>query len=638
MSSFIPEDRPVTPLLDGIAKPAALRSLPRSQLVPLADELRQFLLYTVGQTGGHFGAGLGVVELTVALHYVFETPRDKVIWDVGHQTYPHKILCGRRTRMASMRQAGGLAPFPSRDESEYDAFGTGHSSTSISAALGMERATALQAQPDCHHVAIIGDGAMTAGMAFEALNHAGALKANLLVVLNDNAMSISNNVGALSNFFARFIAGNTYMNLKQFLKDGLSGLPVLNNLMHQTEEGLKHLFLPPSAFFETLGFNYTGILDGHDVLDLVNVLERLKNSAGPQLLHVKTKKGKGYAPAEQDPIGYHAMTKMAPIAKTQQQAAKEKKPQIKPPTYSQVFSHWICDAAEKDERLVAITPAMCEGSGLVEFSRQFSERYFDVGIAEQHALTMAAGLACGGMRPVVAIYSTFLQRGYDQLIHDICLQKLPVLLALDRAGLVGEDGPTHNGAYDLSYLSCIPNMTVLTPSDENMLYRMLATGYALAGPVAVRYPRGAATGVPFVRDTRPVTRGVLVRKGGRKRPRLALLVFGAPMMEASKLAQQYDWTLADMCFVKPLDTKLIDTLLAEHERLVTVEENVISGGAGSHVARYMHRVKARAEVLNLGIKDAFIAHASQAQMRITCGLDAAGLEKAILARWKDIKS
>ena len=634
MSSFIPEDRPGTPLLDGINSPADLRALPRAQLVALADELRQFLLYTVGQTGGHFGAGLGVVELTVALHYVFDTPRAKLVWDVGHQSYPHKILCGRRARMDSMRRAGGLAPFPSRDESEYDAFGTGHSSTSISAALGMERAVALQSRQDVHHVAIIGDGAMTAGMAFEALNHAGALKANLLVVLNDNAMSISTNVGALSNFFARFIAGKTYMSLKQFLKDGLSGLPVINNLMHQTEEGLKHLFLPPSAFFETLGFNYTGILDGHHLPELISVLERLRDSAGPQLLHIKTQKGKGYAPAEQDPIGYHALTKITPIAKTKSKPAKAKKAQVKPLTYSQVFSHWICDTAEKDERLVAITPAMCEGSGLVEFSRQFSERYFDVGIAEQHALTMAAGLACGGMRPVVAIYSTFLQRGYDQLIHDICLQNLPVLFALDRAGLVGEDGPTHNGAYDLSYLSCIPNMTVMTPYDENLTYRMLATGYAMEGPVAVRYPRGAATGIPFVRDTRPVTKGAIVRQGGDTKPRLAILAFGAPLTEAAKVAKQYDWTLVDMRFVKPLDTKLVAKLLSEHERLVTVEENVTGGGAGSYVARYLQQVKASVELLTLGIQDNFVAHASQAQMRTACGLDAAGLARAILTRWK----
>ena len=646
VSTFIPAERPVTPLLDAIEKPADLRRLPRTSLVTLAEELRLFLLWTVGRTGGHFGAGLGVVELTVALHYVFDTPEDKLVWDVGHQTYPHKILCGRRGQMESIRKRHGLAPFPCRTESEYDAFGTGHSSTSVSAALGMERAAFHLSNRQRRHVAIIGDGAMTAGMAFEALNHAGAMKSDLLVVLNDNAMSISDNVGALSQFFSKFIAGKTYMTLKQFFKEGFKGLPFVHELMHQTEEGIKHLFLPPSSFFETLGFNYTGILDGHNLPELTEVLERLKETSGPQLLHIKTRKGKGYAPAEQDPIGYHALTKIVPV---NTKAAKSEKNDPKPLTYSQVFGRWICDMAEKDPLLVAITPAMCEGSGLVEFARSFPDRYYDVGICEQHALTLAAGLACGGMRPVVAIYSTFLQRGYDQLIHDICLQNLPVLLAIDRAGLVGEDGPTHNGAYDLSYLACIPNMTIMTPSDENLTYRMLTSGYKAAageaeaagagraGPVAVRYPRGAATGAALMRDERPVIGGAILREGKKdKKHKPALLVFGAPMSEARKLAEKYDWTLADMCLVKPLDIKLIDRLLVGHTRLVTVEENVINGGAGSLVAGYLAGIRSSADLLMLGIDDRFVAHATQSQMRSSCGLDAAGLEKRIRKHWQDL--
>ena len=635
----IPHERPAVPLLDSINNPQQLRKLSQHELPQLANELRQFLMYSVGQTGGHLGAGLGVVELTIALHYVFNTPTDQLVWDVGHQCYPHKILTERRERMDSIRQQDGLAPFPSREESEYDVFGAGHSSTSISAAMGIAEAGRILGQ-NHRTVAIIGDGAMTAGMAFEALNNAGDMKSNVLVILNDNAMSISHNVGALSKYFAKFMAGKTYLTLKELVKPGLDHIPLLRQFMHQTEEGLKHLFLPPSAFFETLGFNYTGILDGHNLTNLISVLQNIKDIQGARILHIKTCKGKGFAAAEKDPVGYHALTKIAPAA--QRQSPKTKK--IK---YTDVFSQWICDVAAKDDKVVAITPAMREGSGLVEFSQSFSDRYYDVGIAEQHSLTMAAGMACRGIKPVVAIYSTFLQRGYDQLIHDICLQNLPVIFAVDRAGLVGEDGPTHHGSYDLSFLRCIPNMTVMTPSDENETYRMLSTALSLGEPVAVRYPRGEACGIDFVKNSEPLEVGkgriVQTRKlvespsNSAKSSSPALLVFGAPLIEARAVADKYNLTIADMRFAKPLDEELIISLAGKHTRLVTIEENVIKGGAGSSVVEFLARNNIECDILMLGIPDDFITHGSQDSLRHKVGLDADSIANSITTKWQDIQ-
>ena len=624
MSEYVPKEVPHTPLLDSINSPADLRLLEEPQLPQLAQELRRFLMYTIGKVGGHFGAGLGVVELTIAIHYVFKTPQDVVIWDVGHQSYPHKILTGRRRRLTSIRQQKGLAPFPSREESPYDAFGTGHSSTSISAALGMAQA-AKHKKKTYRTVAVIGDGAMTAGMAFEALNHTGDIKTNLLVILNDNAMSISHNVGALSKLFTRFIAGNAFISMKELLKQKLENIPGLRSMMHHTEGELKHILLPPSAFFESLGFNYTGILDGHDIPSLIKVLRGLKDSSAPQLLHIKTQKGKGFIPAERDPVGYHALTKITPTPKS---VVKKK---IK---YTEVFSRWICDMAEKDDKIIAITPAMREGSGLVEFSQKFPDRYYDVGIAEQHAITLAAGMACQGLKPVVAIYSTFLQRGYDQLIHDVCLQKLPVIFALDRAGLVGGDGATHNGNYDLSYLGCIPNMVVMTPSDENETYTMLSTSLSLAQPVAVRYPRGEAVGIPFAASEQPfpLGKGKIIKKGLATKP--ALLVFGALMPEALLVADKHKLTLINMRFAKPVDKKLIEELAIKHKRLVTIEENVIIGGAGSQVLRHLMQKGLDCDLLSLGIDDRFVEHASQQEMRANCKLDAKGIEASIKKRWK----
>ena len=634
----IPHERPAVPLLDSINNPQQLRKLNQHELPQLANELRQFLMYSVGQSGGHLGAGLGVVELTIALHYVFNTPTDQLVWDVGHQCYPHKILTERRERMDSIRQQDGLAPFPSREESEYDVFGAGHSSTSISAAMGIAEAGRILGQ-NHRTVAIIGDGAMTAGMAFEALNNAGDMKSNILVILNDNAMSISHNVGALSKYFAKFMGGKTYLTLKELVKPGLDHIPPLRQFMHQTEEGLKHLFLPPSAFFETLGFNYTGILDGHNLTNLISVLQNIKDIQGARILHIKTCKGKGFPAAEKDPVGYHALTKIAPAA--QRQSSKTKK--IK---YTDVFSQWICDVAAKDDKVVAITPAMREGSGLVEFSQSFSERYYDVGIAEQHSLTMAAGMACRGIKPVVAIYSTFLQRGYDQLIHDICLQNLPVIFAVDRAGLVGEDGPTHHGSYDLSFLCCIPNMTVMTPSDENETYRMLSTALSLGKPVAVRYPRGEASGVDFVKNSEPLEIGkgriVQTRKlvespsNSAKSSSPALLVFGAPLIEARVVADKYNLTIVDMRFAKPLDEELIISLAGKHTRLVTIEENVIKGGAGSSVVEFLARNNIEIDILMLGIPDDFITHGSQDSLRHQVGLDADSIANSITTKWQDI--
>ncbi|RZI87244.1 MAG: 1-deoxy-D-xylulose-5-phosphate synthase [Pseudomonas sp.] len=618
----IPRERPATPLLDRADTPAGLRRLAEADLENLADELRQELLYTVGQTGGHFGAGLGVIELTVALHYVFDTPDDRLVWDVGHQAYPHKILTGRRQRMLSLRQKDGIAAFPRRSESEYDTFGVGHSSTSISAALGMAIAARLQNSAR-KSIAVIGDGALTAGMAFEALNHAQEVNADMLVILNDNDMSISRNVGGLSNYLAKILSSRTYASMREGSKKVLSRLPGAWEIARRTEEYAKGM-LVPGTLFEELGWNYIGPIDGHDLPTLIATLRNMRDLKGPQFLHVVTKKGKGFAPAEVDPIVYHAITKLEPADKpvVPQQASG--------PKYSAVFGQWLCDMAAADPRLVGITPAMKEGSDLVAFSERYPERYFDVAIAEQHAVTLAAGMACEGAKPVVAIYSTFLQRGYDQLIHDVAVQNLDVLFAIDRAGLVGEDGPTHAGAYDLSYLRCIPGMLVMTPSDENELRKMLSTGHRYNGPAAVRYPRGTGPNTPISADLEPIEigKGVIRRQGKT----VALLVFGVQLSEALQVAEKLDATVVDMRFVKPLDEALVLELAANHELLVTIEENAIMGGAGAAVGEFLSREAVLKQLLHLGLPDTYVEHAKPAQMLAECGLDAAGIEASVRAR------
>jgi 1-deoxy-D-xylulose-5-phosphate synthase len=622
----IPQTPPGTPLLDRVASPADLRALDVRQLAELCDELRAFLLYSVAQTGGHFGAGLGVVELTAALHYVFDTPRDLLVWDVGHQAYPHKILTGRRARMPSMRQAGGLAPFPQRDESEYDTFGVGHSSTSISAALGLAIAE-RQAQPDRAQrrrvVAVIGDGALTAGMAFEALNHAAEVDVDLLVVLNDNAMSISRNTGGLARYCARILASRFYASVRAGGKRMLSVLPPLAaELARKTEEHMKGMVVP-GTLFEELGFNYVGPVDGHDVGELVTTLGNLRERSGHQFLHVVTTKGKGYAPAESNPIGSHSLTKIEPRRATPPPVTGNL------PKYSQVFGRWLVDMAAADERLVGITPAMREGSDLVAFSERFPDRYFDTAIAEQHAVTLAAGLACGGLKPVVAIYSTFLQRAYDQLIHDVAIQDLDVTFAIDRAGLV-EDGPTHSGIFDLSYLRCVPNLVVMAPADEDELRRMLTTAYQHPGPAAVRYPRGTGVGVAIDSALRPlpIGRGEVVRDGAR----VAILAFGTLLAAAREVADALGATLVNMRFVKPLDTALVRQLALRHELLVSVEENVVAGGAGAAVLEFLAAAGLDCEVVVLGIPDRFIGHGDTARQLAQCGLDAAGIRAAIEQR------
>ena len=618
----IPRERPVTPLLDRAETPAGLRRLAESELETLADELRQELLYRVGQTGGHFGAGLGVIELTIALHYVFDTPDDRLVWDVGHQAYPHKILTGRRERMSTLRQKDGLAAFPRRSESEYDTFGVGHSSTSISAALGMAIASQMQGSKR-KSVAVIGDGALTAGMAFEALNHASHLKANMLVILNDNDMSISKNVGGLSNHLAKIFSSRTYTSMREGSKKVLSRLPGAWEIARKTEEHAKGM-LVPGTLFEELGWNYIGPIDGHDLPTLLATLRNMRDLEGPQFLHVITTKGKGFAPAEADPIGYHAITKLEPLTPS---------PEPKQPTgpkYSSVFGQWLCDMAAEDARLVGITPAMKEGSDLVAFSERFPERYFDVAIAEQHAVTLAAGMACDGLKPVVAIYSTFLQRAYDQLIHDVAVQNLDVLFAIDRAGLVGEDGPTHAGSFDLSYLRCIPNLLVMTPSDENELRRMLTTGYLFKGPAAVRYPRGSGPNAVIEPALEPLEIGVgVIRRQGRK---VALLVFGVQLHEALKVGDLLDATVVDMRFVKPLDAALVRQLADSHELLVTIEENALMGGAGSAVSEFLAAENRVLPILHLGLPDRYVEHAKPSQMLRECGLDAAGIEAAVRQR------
>ncbi|MCG6872602.1 MAG: 1-deoxy-D-xylulose-5-phosphate synthase [Gammaproteobacteria bacterium] len=613
-------DSQTYPLLAEIESPADLRRLPEERLAALSDELRAFLIETVSRTGGHLAAGLGTVELTTALHYVFNTPDDRLVWDVGHQTYPHKILTGRRDQMDTLRQAGGLAGFPRREESEYDTFGVAHSSTAISAALGMAVAAARAENPR-KVVAVVGDGALTAGLAFEGLNNAGDMDADLLVILNDNDMSISPNVGAMKNYLARILSGRVYTSMREGSKTVLSTVPPVRDLARRWEEHMKGMVLP-GTLFEEMGFNYIGPIDGHDLPTLIKTLRNLKNIHGPRFLHVVTQKGRGYEPAEGNPVGYHGVSPFNPST-----GKMEKKPSGI--TYTQVFGNWLCDMAADDKRLVGVTPAMREGSGLVEFEKRFPERYFDVGIAEQHALTFAAGLACEGLKPVVAIYSTFLQRAYDQLIHDVCIQNLDVTLALDRAGLVGADGPTHHGSFDLSYLRCIPNMTVMAPADENECRQMLSTAFHIDGPAAVRYPRGSGSGVQIdpALTTLPVGRGEVRRSGHR----IALLAFGSPLAEALKVAAAIDATVANMRFVKPLDVQLVLQLAAEHELLVTVEDNARQGGAGSAVNELLASQGIQIPILNLGLPDWFVEHASQAQQYAECGIDADGILEAIRA-------
>ena len=617
----IPLSVPPTPLLDKIDKPEQLRELAVDQLQQLADELRSYLLFTVGQTGGHLGAGLGVIELTVALHYVFNTPDDRLIWDVGHQSYPHKILTGRRHQFSTLRQRDGIAGFPKRSESIYDHFGVGHSSTSISAALGMALAARSQ-NIDRKHIAVIGDGAMTAGMAFEALNHAASSNADMLVILNDNQMSISENVGALSTYFSRIWASRFYNQIREGGKKVLARMPPASEFIRRTEEHMKGL-VSPGTLFEEMGFNYIGPIDGHNESLLIETLTNLKHLKEPVLLHCVTEKGRGFSLAEQDPIGYHALGKI--------ESGLTSKPAVKAPKYQDVFGLWLCDMAEQDQHLMGITPAMREGSGMVQFSRQYPDRYFDVGIAEQHSVTVAAGMACGGTKPVVAIYSTFLQRAYDQLIHDVAIQNLDVLFALDRSGVVGEDGPTHAGSFDISYLRCIPNMLVMTPSDENETRKMLTTGYQYKGPASVRYPRGNGIGcqIESALDTLPIGKGLVRREAQNNPERIALLVFGTPLQEAQKVAEKHDYTLVDMRFVKPLDEELISQLALNHHRFVTIEENAIAGGAGSAVAEYLHSIECAIPITHLGLPDYFIDHGTRGQLLAEAGLDQEGITASI---------
>ena len=626
----IPHSRPATPLLDMVNAPADLRTLNADELVQLTDELRLFMLFCVGKTGGHFGAGLGVTELTVALHYVFNTPNDRLVWDVGHQTYPHKILTGRREQMLSMRQKDGLSGFPKRSESEFDTFGVGHSSTSISAALGMAMASA-QLDESRKTVAIMGDGAMTAGMAFEAINHASHVDKDLLVILNDNQMSISKNVGGLSTYFSKLWASRFYNQLRERGKKALSSLPHAKNFVRRTEEYMKSM-VSPATIFEELGFYYIGPIDGHDLPLLVQTLTNLKAIKGPVMLHIITHKGKGFAPAENDPVGYHALNKIEP--KQAVLVAADEPPKKAKPKYQKVFGDWLCDMAAKDQRLIGITPAMCDGSGMNEFAEQFPDRYEDVAIAEQHAVTLAAGMACEGLKPVVAIYSTFLQRAYDQLIHDVAIQNLDVLFALDRAGLVGEDGATHAGAYDISYLRCIPNMLLMAPSDENETRQLLYTGYMHSGPAAVRYPRGTGPGATIQKEMSavPIGKGIVVREGGGA----AILNFGTLLDSAVTVANQLNSTVADMRFIKPIDKELIRSLAETHDLLVTLEENSIAGGAGSGVIEFLAAEGIVMPVLQLGLPDKLIDHGTHAEQLVSINLDTASIQSAIVNRLKQL--
>ncbi|MFC1777709.1 1-deoxy-D-xylulose-5-phosphate synthase [Pseudomonadota bacterium] len=614
------------PLLEQIAVPADLRKLDHDQLPQVADELRAYLLESVSKSGGHFSSGLGCIELTVALHYCFETPHDRIVWDVGHQAYPHKILTGRRDRIETIKKTGGLAPFPKRCESEFDTFGVGHSSTSISAGLGMTLAAANQ-KIDRRVVSIIGDGAMTAGMAFEALNHGGSLDPNMLVILNENQMSISPNVGAITKILARMMSGPTVTNIRERSKQMMHRDSRVWRFMSRWEEHVKGMIMP-STLFEEFGFNYVGPIDGHDLPLLVRTLQTIQTVAGPNLLHIITAKGKGYAPAEQDPIKYHAV---APF--NLETGIVPSTPAIRPaPTYTEVFGRWLCDMAEQDERLLAITPAMREGSGLVEFEQRFPDRYFDVSIAEQHAVTLAAGMACEQTHPVVAIYSTFLQRAYDQLIHDVAVQNLPVLFAIDRAGLVGSDGPTHAGTFDLSFLRCIPNMLIMAPANENECRQMLYTGYKHQGPAAVRYPRGKGPGksVDETMQLLPIGKAEVVKKGSG----VAILAFGSSLEPSTEVAARIGATLVNMRFVKPLDADIIIEMAHSHNLLVTVEENAVSGGAGSGVNELLAATGMTYNILNIGIPDLYIEHGSRQDCLAIAKLDATGILEQINNRLK----
>ena len=609
------------PLLSLINSPEDLRLLNKDQLPQLCQELRGYLLESVSQTSGHLASGLGTVELTVALHYVYKTPFDQLIWDVGHQAYPHKILTGRRDQMSTIRQKDGIHPFPWREESEFDVLSVGHSSTSISAGLGIAVA-AERENAGRKTVCVIGDGAITAGMAFEALNHAGSVHTDMLVILNDNEMSISENVGALNNHLARIFSGSIYSTLRDGSKKILDKVPPVKNFMKKTEEHMKGvMFSPESTLFEELGFNYIGPVDGHNIDELVATLTNMRNLKGPQFLHIKTKKGKGYEPAEKDPIGFHGVPKFDPIS------GELPKHNTKP-TYSKIFGDWLCEMAEKDSKIIGITPAMREGSGMVEFSQRFPEQYFDVAIAEQHAVTFATGLAIGGYKPVVAIYSTFLQRAYDQLIHDVAIQNLPVLFAIDRAGIVGADGPTHQGAFDLSFMRCIPNMIIMTPSDENECRQMLYTGYQCGKPAAVRYPRGNAIGVELTPlEMLPIGKSRLIREGQK----IAILNFGTLLPSALEAAEKLNATVVDMRFVKPIDIEMINVLAQTHDYLVTLEENAIQGGAGSAVAEVLNSSGKSTALLQLGLPDYFIPQATQQEALKDLGLDSKGIEENILS-------
>jgi len=621
MFEKIPSERPSTPLLDQIDSPQDLKKLEISQLSELADQLRLYLLYAVGQTGGHFGAGLGVVELTVALHYVFNTPKDRLVWDVGHQAYPHKILTGRRDEILTIRQKGGLAAFPNRHESEFDQFGVGHSSTSISAALGMMVADRIKNENQ-YHVAVIGDGAMTAGMAFEALNHAGHIDDNILVILNDNNMSISNNVGGLSSYFARMWASKPYNFIRTGSKRVFSKIPPALKAIHRAEEYMKGM-VSPGTLFEEIGFNYIGLIDGHNAPGLVEILQNIKTLRGPQLLHIVTQKGKGYSESEKDPFGMHAMSKIEAKSANSKNLSTDQHIL----SYSEVFGSWLCDIAEKDGLAVGITPAMGEGSGMRRFAEKFPDRFHDVAIAEQHAVTFAAGLACEGAKPIVAIYSTFLQRAYDQLIHDVALQNLNVLFAIDRAGLVGEDGPTHAGSFDISFMRCIPNLIIMTPSDERETYRALSTGFDFNGPAAVRYPRGKGIGIPIDKGMRPLEIGKgLVRRDGNT---IAIFAFGSMVKAALEAAERLGATLVDMRFVKPLDEQLISELAANHQLVVTVEESAVMGGAGSAVNEFLAQTSTPIQTLNLGLPDRFLEHGKPFEMLDEINLNCEGIIQAI---------
>ncbi|MCK5869726.1 1-deoxy-D-xylulose-5-phosphate synthase [Methylococcaceae bacterium CS1] len=608
------------PLINTIDLPEDVRKLSRDQLIPLSTELREFLTHTVSLSGGHFSAGLGTVELTVALHYVYNTPKDQLVWDVGHQAYPHKILTGRKERMPTIRTKDGVSAFPKRKESEYDAFGVGHSSTSISAALGMAIAAENKGE-DSRMVAIIGDGSITGGMAFEAMNHAGAIDANLLVILNDNDMAISPNVGAMNNYFTKIISSKLYSSVREESKKVLSGLPSVWELAKKTEEHVKGMIVP-GTLFEELGFNYIGPIDGHDVDMLVETLQAVKELSGPVFLHIVTKKGKGYAPAEKDPLAYHGVPAF--------DRSKDCLPKSAPsphPTYTQVFGRWLCDMAEKDQRLLGITPAMREGSGMVEFSECYPKRYFDVAIAEQHAVTLAAGQACQGAKPIVAIYSTFLQRAYDQLVHDVAIQNLDVLFAIDRAGLVGPDGPTHAGNFDYSFLRCIPNMLVMAPADENECRQMLTTGYNYEGPASVRYPRGKGPGTVVDTDFSELEIGKaeIRHKGGR----MAILAWGSMVTPALEAGKQLGATVVNMRFIKPIDETIILEMAKTHDVIVTIEENVLAGGAGSAINEFLQAQKILMPVLNIALPDEFVEQGTREELLNECGLDTQGILSSI---------